>query len=84
VANLAVTFIRYSIGIQMKGEGYIMRELLESLSKEELIDFIVEYAGNDAKFANAINVRFREPDFSEEPDFYEELWKIESIIDHEL
>ena len=55
-----------------------MRELLEGLSKEEIIDFFVEYAGKDAKFTNAINVRFREP------DFVEELQKIENIIDHEL
>ena len=55
-----------------------MRELLENLSKEELIDFFLEYAKNDTKFANAIDVRFREPNFNEE------LLKIESIIDHEL
>ena len=43
-----------------------MKELLERLSKEELIGFLLKYAKNDPKFVNAVNVHFREPEFDEE------------------
>jgi hypothetical protein len=43
-----------------------VRELLEKLNKKELLDFIVEYAENDAKLANAINVSFGKPEFKAE------------------
>ena len=43
-----------------------MRKLLEKLTKEEIIDFIKEYATNDSKFANAVNVSFGQPDFKQE------------------
>lgn len=54
------------------------REFLAKIAKEELLDFLVEYAETDARFANAVNVRFSEPDFEEE------LIKIEGIIDDAL
>lgn len=43
-----------------------MREMLEKLSRKELVDFLIEYAKTDAKFANAVNVRFSKPEFEEE------------------
>lgn len=43
-----------------------MRKLLEGLSREELVAFIVEYAETDAKFVNALNVRFSRPEFNVE------------------
>jgi hypothetical protein len=55
-----------------------MRKLLENLSREQLLDFIVEYAENDNRLANAINVRFGKPEFEGE------LKKIENIIDEAL
>jgi hypothetical protein len=54
-----------------------LREL-EKLDKKKLTAFIAEYAKNDAKFANALNVRFNEPEFDKELD------KIESNIDNAL
>ena len=55
-----------------------MRKLFERLNREKLLDFLVEYAENDAKFANAVNVRFGKPEFEEE------LNKIENEIDNAL
>jgi len=52
-----------------------LRKLLEKLSKEKLIDFLVEYAANDANFVNEVNIRFRKPEFEAE------LAKIENKID---
>ena len=52
--------------------------LLDKLSKEKLIHFLVEYAKDDAKFANAILVRFSKPEYQEE------LTKIENEIDNAL
>jgi len=44
----------------------VLRKLLEKQSKEVLINFIVEYAETDSKFANTVNVRFVEPVFEDE------------------
>jgi len=55
-----------------------LRKLLEKLSKENLIDFIEEYAVKDVRFANAINVRFGRPEYEEE------LGKIRNAIDDTL
>ena len=55
-----------------------MREILEKLSKEKLIGFILEYAENDDKFVNAFNVHFRKPEFENELD------KIRNEIDDAL
>ena len=52
-----------------------MRKLLEELNRDKLLDFLEEYAQSDAKFANALNVRFRKPEYGEE------LRKIENKID---
>ena len=43
-----------------------MRELLDGLSREELIDFIEDCAKSDPKFANTVNVWFCIPGFEEE------------------
>jgi hypothetical protein len=43
-------------------------ELLEGLDKDALISFLVEYADHDARFRNALCVRFCEPEFEEELD----------------
>ena len=56
-------------------------KILEKLSKEDLIDFLVEYAKSDANLANAVNVRFRKPEY---PEYEEELNKIENEIDNAL
>ena len=55
-----------------------MKKFLEKLNTEKLLDFLAEYAANDAKFANAIKVRF------EKPKFEEELKKMENAIDNAL
>ena len=55
-----------------------MREFLGRLNREKLLDFLAEYAEQDAKFANAINVRFGKPEFEQE------LSKIENAIDYAL
>ena len=55
-----------------------MRQLLESVNRDKLLEFLAEYAENDAKFANAVNVRFGEPVFDDELD------KIEHEIDRAL
>ncbi|MCL2009528.1 MAG: hypothetical protein FWG71_03140 [Synergistaceae bacterium] len=55
-----------------------MRNLLEKLSKEKLIDFMAEYGKSDAKFVNAVNMRFSRPEFETE------LSKIENKIDSAL
>ena len=55
-----------------------MRTLLEKINKEVLLDFLEEYAANDNKFANAVNVRFGKPEFQKE------LNKIEIAIDNAL
>ena len=55
-----------------------MRKLLEGLSKDDLIDFILEYAENDVRFVNSINVRFSEPKYEEE------LNKIRNKINYAL
>jgi len=52
-----------------------MRELLQKLSKEKIIDFLVEYGKENSDFANAVNVRFGKTEFSEE------LNKMERFID---
>ena len=52
-----------------------MRELLQKLSKEKIIDFLVEYGKGDSDFANAVNVRFGKTEFSKE------LNKMEHFID---
>jgi len=53
-------------------------KLFDKLSKEELIEFLGAYAKGDAKFANAVAVHFRKPEFAEE------LTKIESVINSAL
>jgi len=55
-----------------------LRKILEKFSKEQLIDFIVEYAEDDADFENAVNVSFREPEYEQE------LGKIAKKIDRAL
>ena len=55
-----------------------MRQLLERINRDKLLEFLVEYAENDAKFANAVNVRFGEPVYDDEID------KIEHEIDRAL
>lgn len=55
-----------------------MREFLGRLNREKLLDFLAEYAEQDAKFANAVNVRFGKPEFEKE------LSKIENAIDYAL
>jgi len=45
-----------------------LRKLLERFGREELIDFIIDYAGNDTRFANTVNVRFGNPGYDEELD----------------
>ena len=55
-----------------------MRKLLESVNRDKLFEFLVEYAENDDKFANAVSVRFGEPVFDDELD------KIEHEIDRAL
>ena len=41
-----------------------MREFLEQINREKLLDFLVGYADRDSRFANAINVHFGEPEFN--------------------
>jgi len=48
--------------------GYILRKFLEGLDRKELLGFLDDYAKNDPKFANAVNVRFCDPEFDEELD----------------
>jgi hypothetical protein len=45
-----------------------LRNFLEGLDREELIDFLDDYAKSDPKFANMIIVRFDYPDYDEELD----------------
>jgi len=52
-----------------------LRKLLEGLNREELLDFMDDYAKSDPRFANAINVRFNDPRYDEE------LAKIKRAID---
>ena len=53
-------------------------KLIEGLSKEQLIEFLVEYAERDSKLVNAINVRFGVPEYKAE------LAKIDRKIAHVL
>jgi len=55
-----------------------LRKLLEKLDRDELLDFLEEYTKNDTKLANALNVRFVEPEFEYE------LIKIKNLIDNAL
>ena len=55
-----------------------MRKLLEGQNREKLIDFLVEYAKADAKFANAVNVCFGKAEYEEELD------KIKDAINYAL
>lgn len=55
-----------------------MRKLLERLSREELLDFLDDYAKSDPRFANTVNVRFGKPGYDEELD------KIKRVIDAAL
>jgi len=41
-------------------------ELIEGLSKEQLTEFLVDYAERDSKIVNALNVRFGIPEFKTE------------------
>ncbi len=43
-----------------------MRSILKQSSKEQLIEFILEYADKDEKFANAVRVRFAEPELDKD------------------
>lgn len=52
-----------------------MREILEKLSKENLITLVLEHAKNDVKFANSLKVCFSKPEFEKELD------KIKNKID---
>ena len=56
----------------------MIKDLLEKRSREELLDFLIQYAEADAKFANAVNVHFGNPEFEEE------LRKIKDMIDDAL
>ena len=40
-----------------------MRDLLETIAPDALLDFLEEYARHDPKFDNAVHVRFAQPDF---------------------
>jgi hypothetical protein len=55
-----------------------MRSLLKEAKPEDLFDFLEEYAERDAKFENALRVRFSEPDFQVELD------KMSAMIDDAL
>ena len=43
-----------------------MRQLLEGINRDKLLEFLVEYAEYDSKFANAVNVRFGKLVFDDE------------------
>ena len=43
-----------------------MRTVLEKIERMELLNFLVEYAAGDTRFADAIRVRFCVPEFDEE------------------
>jgi hypothetical protein len=55
-----------------------MKRLLKKAKPEDLFDFLEEYAERDAKFENALRVRFSEPDFQDELD------KMNAMIDAAL
>ena len=55
-----------------------MKEFLNNIARDKLLDFLEEYAANDDKFANAVNVRFGKPEFKKE------LAKLEKAIDNAL
>lgn len=55
-----------------------IRELLGQLSKDELIDFIATYSVRDDRFADAVSVRFSEPEFQHE------ITKLEKRVDAAL
>ena len=61
-----------------------MRQLLEKVNRDKLLEFLVEYAENDARFANAVNVRFCEPVFDDELDKikHEIDWVISGVSDY--
>jgi hypothetical protein len=60
---------------QSTGQSAIYK-LLEGLSKKQLIDFITEYAEQDSRFENIINVRFGVPEYDIE------LAKVKRKINH--
>jgi hypothetical protein len=49
-----------------KDSEHNIDDILGRIDKETLVDFLVEYARYDAKFVNAVQVRFRKPVFEEE------------------
>jgi hypothetical protein len=55
-----------------------MKKLLQKLTKEELIKFMLNYAEEDERFANAISVCF------DKPDYKKELEKIKRLIGNAL
>ena len=55
-----------------------MKKLLDSQNKEQLVEFLMEYAKRDNKLENAINVRFAVPEYKAE------LVKYERMIDRTL
>jgi hypothetical protein len=55
-----------------------MRDLIKNIEPSELLDFLVEYAQRNSKFANELRVKFAEPDLHAEID------KISALIDEAL
>jgi hypothetical protein len=64
--------------VNSKDSAHDIADILGRIRKETLVDFLVEYAGHDSKFVNALNVRFRKPEFEDE------LNKIDDEINHAL
>ena len=58
-----------------------MRKLLEAIDKNDLIDFILDYANKNSGFQNSINVHFTKPDFDKELEKIR--FKIEDTLDFE-
>ena len=52
-----------------------MRQFLEELNREQLLDFPDDYAKSDSRFANAIKVHFCDPGYDEELDKVNNLIK---------
>jgi len=55
------------VGIIVKNDaGQVIAKLVEGLSKEQLVDFLIEYSERDSKLVDAISVRFGMPEFKTE------------------
>jgi len=66
------------------GRRYTSRELLKNENRDVLLDFIIEYAATDARFSNAIDVRFGRPEYHQELNKTKELINIalDRVMDH--